>query len=300
MKTSASTTKFSLARASTADKTAEWQPHYWFQACRKACSTPPSSFNGQKAIKLKQSLQRTSRTSSKPKAPKYLRVKMMSLLDDLVEKGKRKIAIVGTPCEVRAARKIQQALLDEYPDLQLTIIGLFCFEAFDYDKLKDATKRLMGIDLDSVDKTQINKGKFIATVKGNDYSVAVKDLGAAQEHGCTLLRRFTNKYADISVGSVGSPDGFSTVIVRSDVGAKLLENLQVTKGEVNKDEVTSCLYSRRTVRERISPRLCSQKWQVQASAALQLIRFSLTFLFLFFKKAIPSAVSLCGFLFCFK
>jgi coenzyme F420 hydrogenase subunit beta len=178
----------------------------------------------------------------KARGTKYLRVKMLSLLDELVAKGKRKIAIVGTPCEVRGARRIQDTLLQQYPDLQITIIGLFCFEAFDYDKLKQETQRLMGIDLDSADKTQIHKGKFIATVKGTDYSVAVKDLCAAQENGCNFCDDFTNKFADVSVGSVGSPDGFSTVIVRSDVGAKLLENLQVTKEEVNKDEVAKLAF----------------------------------------------------------
>ena len=47
----------------------------------------------------------------KAKGTKYLRVKMLSLAKDLVAKGKRKIALVGTPCEVRAVRKIQQVLL---------------------------------------------------------------------------------------------------------------------------------------------------------------------------------------------
>jgi coenzyme F420-reducing hydrogenase beta subunit len=174
----------------------------------------------------------------KAEGTKYLRVKMMTLLQELIEGGKHKIALVGTPCEVRGARKIQQALLEKYPDLQLTIIGLFCFESFDYDGLKAETRRLMGIDLDAVEKTQIKKGKFIATVKGQDCAVAVKDLGAAQEHGCHFCEDLTNKLADVSVGSVGSADGFSTVIVRSQAGAKLLENLQCTKGEINKDEVT--------------------------------------------------------------
>jgi len=37
---------------------------------------------------------------------------------------------------------------------------------------------------------------------------------------------------------VGSDDGYSTVIVRSDVGEKLFESLDLAKGEVNKEEVT--------------------------------------------------------------
>ena len=204
----------------------------------------------------------------KAKGTKYLRVKMLSLLDDLVAKGKRKIAVVGTPCEVRAIRKIQQAWLDAYPDLKLTVIGLFCFEAFDYEKLKEATKRLMNVDLDAVDKTQIHKGKFIATVKGTDYSVAVKDLGAAQENGCNFCDDFTNKFADVSVGSVGSPDGYSTVIVRSDAGAKLLENLQATKGEVNKDEVTKLAVLKKNRARKSFAKIMQPEVQVQIPATV--------------------------------
>ena len=200
----------------------------------------------------------------KARGTKYLRVKMLSLLDDLVAKGKRKIAIVGTPCEVRAARKIQDTLLQQHPDLQLTIIGLFCFEAFDYEKLKQETRRLMGIDLDSVTKTQIHKGKFIATVNGQDFAVAVKDLSAAQEQGCHFCDDFTSKFADVSVGSVGSPDAYSTVIVRSEIGAKLLENLQLTRGEVNKDEVTKLAVLKKNRAKKSFAKIVQPEVQVQA------------------------------------
>ena len=68
----------------------------------------------------------------KAKGTKYVRVRMMSKLAELIEKGKRKIAIVGTACQVSAARRIQQSMLSEYPDLELTMIGLFCYEEFNY------------------------------------------------------------------------------------------------------------------------------------------------------------------------
>jgi coenzyme F420-reducing hydrogenase beta subunit len=200
------------------------------------------------------------------KGTKYLRVKMLAMLDDLVAKGKRKIAVVGTPCEVRGARKIQQILLHDHPDLKLTIIGLFCFEAFDYDKLKDATQRLMGIDLDKVEKTQIHKGKFIATLNGKDYSVSVKDMSAAQEKGCNFCDDFTSKYADVSVGSVGSADGYSTVIVRSDVGAKLLEDLNLAKGDVNKEEVMKLAILKKNRAKKNFARIVQPEVQLQPPA----------------------------------
>jgi len=168
---------------------------------------------------------------------KYLRVPILGLLNDLVAKGKRKIAIVGSPCQVQAARKIQQKMLTAYPDLQLAIVGLFCFEAFDHEKLKDALQKQIGRDLDKVEKTQIHKGKFIVTFEGKESYIKVHDLYAAQENGCSLCKDLTNKFADISVGSVGSPAGYSTVIVRSEIGQKLLDGVDLVKGEVNKDEI---------------------------------------------------------------
>jgi coenzyme F420-reducing hydrogenase beta subunit/Na+-translocating ferredoxin:NAD+ oxidoreductase RnfD subunit len=172
------------------------------------------------------------------KGTKYIRVHFMSKLADLIAKGKRKIAIVGTACQVRATRRIQQSLLGEYPDLELTIIGLFCFEEFNYWKLKEETKRLLGVDLDRAEKTQIRKGKYIVRVDGKDNSVSVKELSGAVENGCLCCPDFAAVYSDISVGSVGSEDGYSTVIVRSDVGEKLLEKLDLTKAGVKKEEVT--------------------------------------------------------------
>jgi coenzyme F420 hydrogenase subunit beta len=173
----------------------------------------------------------------KARGTKYLRIKMMSKLGELIDKGKRKIAIVGTACEVRAARKIQQILLDEFPDLELTIIGLFCFEAFDYEKLKDETQRLLRVNLDDAEKTQIHKGKYIVRVGGKEYSCNVRDLSKAVEKGCAFCDDFTATLADVSVGSVGSPDGYSTVIVRSDVGKGLVDKLDLARGVVNIDEI---------------------------------------------------------------
>ncbi|MGB9959039.1 MAG: Coenzyme F420 hydrogenase/dehydrogenase, beta subunit C-terminal domain [Candidatus Bathyarchaeales archaeon] len=169
---------------------------------------------------------------------KYLRVKIVPKLKELIKNGERKIAVVGIPCQARAARKIQQTLQQEYPDLDITIIGLFCYEAFDYDKLKEETKRLLNVDLDSSEKTQIRKGKFIVTVNGQEYSCKVKDLNNAIEKGCVYCNDFPALFADISVGAVGSDEGFSTVIIRTEKGKKLFENTDLTFGQVKVEEVS--------------------------------------------------------------
>ncbi len=169
------------------------------------------------------------------KGTKYLRVEMMPELSGLINKGKKKIALVSTACEVRAARIIQE----KFPDVDITIIGLFCFEAFDYEKLKAETQKLLGVDLDKAEKTQIHKGNYIVNIEGKEYSTAVKDISSAIEKRCPYCDDFAAKLSDISVGSVGSEDGYSTVIVRSEKGKKLLEKLELTRENVNKAEIVN-------------------------------------------------------------
>jgi coenzyme F420 hydrogenase subunit beta len=173
----------------------------------------------------------------KASGTKYMRVRIMAKLGELIAKGKRKIAIVGMPCVIRAARRVQQQMFTDCPDLELTMIGLFCYEDFYYQILKSEIRRLLNVDLDQAEKTQIHKGKFIVTINGQESSVPVKDLSAAVEKGCLRCPDFSAMYADVSIGSVGSEAGRSTVIVRSDVGAKLVETLDLKKGEVKKEEI---------------------------------------------------------------
>jgi coenzyme F420-reducing hydrogenase beta subunit len=168
---------------------------------------------------------------------KYSRVKMQSKIGDLAAEGKKRIAVVGTACEVRNTRNIQSQLLEKYPDLDITVVGLFCFEAFDYDKLKAETQAILGVDLDKATKTQIQKGKFIVQIGDNEYSTKVKDFHDAIQGGCAFCNDFVAWLSDVSVGSVGSQEGYSTVIVRSNKGKKLLANAEYVKGEVVKEEI---------------------------------------------------------------
>ena len=168
------------------------------------------------------------------KGTKYLKVNVTKKLRELIAKGKRRIAIVCTPCEAAVARKIQQTI---GKNCEITIIGLFCFESFNGEKLKEGVKSHLGINLDDAEKTQIRQGKFTAVVKGKEASCRVKDLDGAVENACHICDDFTSRSADVSVGSAGSKKGYSTVIVRTNRGAKLVENLEAAKEDANKQEI---------------------------------------------------------------
>ncbi len=171
------------------------------------------------------------------KGTKYLKINMLQKLCELAEQGKRKIALTCTPCQARAVRKMQQTLKQKFPDLEITIIGLFCFESFNPAKLKEEVKRVLDADLDRAQRTDIKKGKFILRVDGQEFSCRIRDLSLAAEKECHFCGDFTSRLADVSVGSVGSKPGFSTIIVRSIKGEELLKGLDGTWDEVDKQEI---------------------------------------------------------------
>ena len=157
------------------------------------------------------------------KGSKYELVPIIEKLVEAVQiRGKKRIVVVGLPCQVVGIREIQKSL----PDIDLTVVGLFCMENFRYNILKQSIADLLQVDLDSAERVFISKGNFTITSQGKTFSCKVNDLIAAVRTGCLFCTDFTSELADISVGMVGSQDGYSTVIVRSQKGADLYSLLK--------------------------------------------------------------------------
>jgi len=141
----------------------------------------------------------------------------------------RKIGVVGTGCQMTGARKLETTLLKDLPGVELLNIGLFCFENFPYDGLKETIEAEFNTKMDDITKTDITRGKFIVQTKDNktiDKHVKVFDKHVPE--ACFMCTNFTSFFSDISVGSVGSDDGWSTVIIRTPKGEELLN--KATKG----------------------------------------------------------------------
>ncbi len=142
---------------------------------------------------------------------------------------KTKIGLVGTPCQIRAVRRIQTSPLGHSRLAQaMTLsIGLFCMESYAYDKLIDAYVTSKGIDPTTVTRMGIKKGSFIAWSGENELlHVPLKEVDAFVRNSCKQCDDFTAEYADISVGGIGCPTGYSTVIARTEKGFELLKNAE--------------------------------------------------------------------------
>jgi coenzyme F420 hydrogenase subunit beta len=142
----------------------------------------------------------------------------------LESKYLRNIAVVGTPCQINTIKKMQclgilPAHLIEYT------IGLFCIENFSFDDLarKQFEKRL-DLNLSDIQKLNI-KDDFIVTLSnGISIHIPLEEIDIVARPACKTCNDFSNEFADISVGGLGSPDGYTTTVVRTEKGLKLFRD----------------------------------------------------------------------------
>ncbi|MEI8003953.1 MAG: Coenzyme F420 hydrogenase/dehydrogenase, beta subunit C-terminal domain, partial [Methanothrix sp.] len=83
-------------------------------------------------------------------------------------------------------------------------------------------KAKFGLAPKDVARFEIKKGMFRVIDKtGKAHEVKIEETDAFTFAGCGPCFDFASELADVSVGSVGSGEGWSTVLTRTDVGEKL-------------------------------------------------------------------------------
>ena len=135
-----------------------------------------------------------------------------------------KIAFIGTPCQCRAISKMRFLHVKPAHVIKY-IIGLFCFENFIYSRLYDILKRETKVDPTNIKKTWIKKNFFIQTKDHKEFEIDIKTLNPAVRNNCHECDEFTARFTDISVGASGAPEGYSMILIRTDNGEKVINNM---------------------------------------------------------------------------
>ncbi len=136
------------------------------------------------------------------------------------------LALVGTPCEIEGIRALQDFEWDyaSHEDGVRAIeytIALMCTKNFNYERLiGDQLREQRGIAPEEIGKMDVLHGNMM--VYDHDGEMILKEdieqfHGAALK-GCDECADFTGYCADLTVGSVGSSDEYSSVIVRTEAG----------------------------------------------------------------------------------
>jgi coenzyme F420 hydrogenase subunit beta len=140
-----------------------------------------------------------------------------------------RIAIVGTPCEVEGIRALQARPWSwgaSKVDAVVLTVALLCTKNFDYERLMvQEVQQRRGIPLEKVGRVDVLRGKLIVedTLGELLFEEPIRDFHGAALKGCDECTDFLGNAADLSIGSVGSPDRWSSVLVRSAAGMAALE-----------------------------------------------------------------------------
>jgi len=158
---------------------------------------------------------------------------LLSLLGSAINKEYTDIAVVGTPCQIQALRKLQNHPAFDYEayDLVTLAIGTFCFGTY-YNQLLKIAFEEFNINLSEVDKIDTDKDNFKMKVSVDSI---VKEIPLnyiyekAIRNACFSCSDYTASFADLSIGKIGCEDGWNTVIVRTERG-KQVYDLAIEQG----------------------------------------------------------------------
>ena len=144
---------------------------------------------------------------------------------------KPRIALVGTPCEIQGLRAMQERPFNwgaSKVDAVVLTIALLCTKNFDYEGLMPREIQAQrGISLQDIDKIDIIRGKLF--LYGDDGATLleepIRNFHGAALKGCDECADFLGVAADISAGSVGSEDGYSSVLIWTDAGCAAFQKV---------------------------------------------------------------------------
>lgn len=156
----------------------------------------------------------------------YDQVMSLGRVEELIdERGLEEpdLALVGTPCVIQGARALERYDHDGASPIALSV-ALMCTRTFEHERLAAAIGE-RGVDVDAVDRLDVSDGML--TVYDADRTTLmqapVDEFDSAGLRGCAECTDFVGGAADISAGSVGSGDGWTTIAIRSERGRKAWE-----------------------------------------------------------------------------
>ncbi len=159
-------------------------------------------------------------------------VSTISELKKITDSDYMKIAVVGVPCQIHSIRKMQELNIIPAHIVKYTL-GLFCYENFKFNDVARAKiEERFKFSFEDIEKMNI-KDNLIIYLRNKDSPLKVEfsDLRDIMRHACRVCKNFSNYFADISFGGLGSQTGYTTVMVRTKTGEKIY-NLAQNKGYI--------------------------------------------------------------------
>ena len=166
--------------------------------------------------------------------------KIHSYSSALPEIRRKKLAVVGTPCQIYTIRCMQNLGIVPSQNIEYCL-GLFCYENFEFDQRKmKKFEREFNIKFEDIEKIKIKKDLVIQLKGDKDKEslihIPFEDLKDYMRPACNACSDFSNVYADVSFGGLGSKENFTTVITRTKKGRQLIAEA-LRNGAIQSSEI---------------------------------------------------------------
>lgn len=146
-----------------------------------------------------------------------------------------KLAVVGTPCQIKTIRKMQ--LLKIVPsNIVGFTVGLFCYENFHFtEESRKKFESLIDSDISNVRKINVKESLIVTLMNGEIKYIDLDELADIVRTECNPCTDFTNWAADVSIGGIGSKEGYTTILARTAEVKDLIER-SVNKGYFTRND----------------------------------------------------------------
>ncbi|MEX2719946.1 MAG: Coenzyme F420 hydrogenase/dehydrogenase, beta subunit C-terminal domain [Candidatus Wukongarchaeota archaeon] len=132
-------------------------------------------------------------------------------------------SVVTRPCSTEGVRRLQQSRSKKSGKAIKLVVGLFCMEAFHTDFIDEVVAGGMELSLSNIKKINI-KRDFVLTLDGGSLvDISMKKAEPYIRTGCRFCSDFASEMADVSAGAVGTKNGWTTLITRTDIGKEAVE-----------------------------------------------------------------------------
>ena len=140
------------------------------------------------------------------------------------------IAVVTTPCAAQAVRKLKASTnprLQPYQDAILLTLAVFCTGIYRPDMIEEILVKRMDVTREQVKRLEISPDReWMRAVlwDGSLRTISRQQAESYTRPGCGSCDDYLGESADMAVGTLGAPEGTSTLIMRSSVGDIFVRN----------------------------------------------------------------------------
>ena len=157
---------------------------------------------------------------------KFIAAPTLAALNQAAREGMRRLAVVGTPCQMTAVAQMRMNPLgrEDFEDPVAIAVGLFCNWALDHRQFAQYLSARMDItEVTGMDIPPPPAQVLVVKTRDGEQRFPLKEIRHLIPRTCFICPDMTAEWSDVSVGMFEGRPGWNTLIVRTQVGLELVD-----------------------------------------------------------------------------